>query len=67
MRTTLNISDELLGEVMKLSGVSSKTRVIEMALKEYMRKLKREEIKGAYGNLDLDVDIMMVRAGEKDE
>lgn len=40
MRTTLNISDELLGEVMKLSGVLNKTRVIEMALREFMRKLK---------------------------
>ncbi len=42
MRTTLNISDDLIAELMKLSGISSKTRAIEPALSDFVRKLKRK-------------------------
>jgi len=57
MRTTLNISDALIKELLKLSGKNNKTEVITIALKEYLRKLKRNNIKKAYGRLKFDIDI----------
>ncbi len=67
MRTTLNISDHLIVELMRLSGVSSKTEAIELAMSDFVRKLKREKIKSSCGKLDLKVDIMKLRNMESDE
>ncbi|VAX34940.1 hypothetical protein MNBD_UNCLBAC01-681 [hydrothermal vent metagenome] len=64
MRTTLNISDVLMVDLMKLVDVSSKTKAIELAIKEFIRKLKREKLKKACGQLDLNVDIMKLREKE---
>jgi Arc/MetJ family transcription regulator len=67
MRTTLNLDEELIAESMKLSGVSNKTRVIEMALSDFVRKLKREKIKESCGKFDLNVDIIKLRESELDD
>ena len=67
MRTTLNIDDVLIAESIKLSGVSNKTRVIELALLDFVRKLKREKIKESCGKLNLKVDIIKLRKRELDE
>lgn len=67
MRTTLNLDEDLIAESMKLSGVSNKTRVIEMALSDFVRKLKREKIKESCGEFDLNVDIIKLRESELDE
>lgn len=67
MRTTLNIDDALIAESIKLSGVSNKTKVIELALLDFVRKLKREKIKESCGKLNLKVDIIKLRKSELDE
>jgi len=67
MRTTLNIDDALIAESIKLSGVSNKTKVIELALLDFVRKLKREKIKESCGKLNLKVDIIKLRKRELDE
>ena len=67
MRTTLDISDDLILESTRLSGLSNKTKVIEMALSDFIRKLKRANIKKSYGKLDLKVDILKLRERELDE
>lgn len=61
MRTTLNLSDNLMQEVTKLSGIGNKTKLIETALSEYMRKLKRDKVRQAFGKLRLDIDIVNLR------
>lgn len=65
MRTTLDLSDRLMQEVMKLSGIGNKTLLIETALSEYMRKLKRDRIKNSFGKLALDIDIVELRNGDR--
>ena len=67
MRTTLNIDKELIAESLKLSGMSNKTKVIELALSDFVRKLKREKIKESCGKLNLNVDIIKLRERELDE
>ena len=67
MRTTLNIKDDLIIESMKLAGISNKTKVIEMALSDFVRKLKRAKIKESCGKLKLDVDILKLRKEELNE
>jgi Arc/MetJ family transcription regulator len=43
MKMTMHIDEEVLAEVMKITGVPSKTKAVETALKEMVRKatLKR--------------------------
>jgi len=67
MRTTLNISDHLMMELVKLSGISNKTKAIELALSDFVRKLKRENIKNSCGKLRLNVDIAKLRESELHE
>lgn len=52
MRTTLDIDDNLLKEIMKTSGAKTKKGAIVIALKEYLRTKRREELKEMIGNYD---------------
>ena len=64
MKTTLNINNDLIKESMKLSGISNKTKIIELALVGFVRKFKREKIKESCGKLKLKVDIVKLREKE---
>ena len=44
MRTTLNINPELLESVKELSGASTKTQAVEIALQEFVHLKKRQEL-----------------------
>lgn len=52
MRTTIDIDDELLKEVMEKSGAKSKKNAIVTAMKDYLRLKRREELKNLIGNYD---------------
>jgi Arc/MetJ family transcription regulator len=67
MRTTLNIKDNLITESMKLAGIANKTKVVEMALTDFVRKMKREKIKKSCGKLKLDMDVLKLREEELNE
>lgn len=56
MRTTLNISAELLDEIARLSGIRSKTAVIDAALREMLDRLRREKLKRAWGKIAVDLE-----------
>jgi hypothetical protein len=49
MRMTLNVPDELISAAMKNAEVQNKTAVIVEALKEYVRKKKRERLMALRG------------------
>lgn len=67
MRTTLNLNEKLISQAMELSEIPNKTRVIELALSDFVRKLKRERVKWAEGKIRIDPDYEQLRAGEPDE
>jgi Arc/MetJ family transcription regulator len=52
MRTTIDIDDDLISEVMKISGIKTKKKAVLVALREYLRYKKIEELKSLIGNYD---------------
>lgn len=54
MRATLNIPDELISEVQKLSGEKSKTKAIVSAMQEFVREKKLRKILELRGKIKID-------------
>jgi len=52
MRTTIDINEELINDVMKKAGVRTKKDAILTALKDYLKHKKVEELKGLIGNYE---------------
>ena len=52
MRTTFEINEELLREIMKVSKAKTKKGAIVIALKEYLKAKRREELKNMIGSYD---------------
>lgn len=50
MRTTIDINEELLRDVMKSAGVRSKKDAVVIALKDYLKHKQIDELKGLIGN-----------------
>jgi len=67
MRTTLNISENVLGEIARLSGVKCKTEIIDRALHEMLNRLRRQKLKGAWGKITVDLDVRKLRQRELGE
>lgn len=56
MRATLNISEELIKKVQKLSGEKSKTKAIAVAMEEYVRQKKTRDLLSLKGKIALAFD-----------
>jgi metal-responsive CopG/Arc/MetJ family transcriptional regulator len=56
MRATLNIPDDLISEVQKISKEKSKTRAIVTAMKTYVQDRKMVELRALRGKVPLDYD-----------
>ena len=56
MRATLNIPDDLLSEVQKITGEKSKTKAITTAMKEYIRQKKIKELIALRGKIHIAYD-----------
>ncbi len=52
MRTTVEINDALLKEVIMQSGEKTKKAAIVTAMKDYLRFKKLQELKGLIGNYE---------------
>jgi Arc/MetJ family transcription regulator len=60
-RTTLEIDDALLEAAMHLSGATTKTEAIELALRELVRQRERELLRQELGTFELDLDLAELR------
>ncbi len=56
MRATLNIPDDLMTEVQKLSGEKSKTKAIVAAMEEFVRDKKVKKLLSLRGKIQIDYD-----------
>jgi hypothetical protein len=56
MRATLNIPDDLMSEVQKLSGEKSKTKAIVTAMEEFVRIKKVKKLLSLRGKIQIDYD-----------
>jgi len=62
MKTTLDIDDAMLKEVMEVSKSRTKKGAIVTALNEYLRLMKRQELKDLIGNYkDFDLTLNDLR------
>jgi Arc/MetJ family transcription regulator len=52
MRTTIDINADLINEVMNKAGAKTKKEAIVIALRDYLRFKKIEELKELIGNYD---------------
>jgi len=56
MRATLNIPDDLISEVQKISGEKSKTKAITIAMQEFVKQKKLKELIALKGKIQIDYD-----------
>jgi hypothetical protein len=54
MRATLNIPDDLISEVQKLSGETSKTKAIVTAMQEFVKEKKLRNILELRGKITIE-------------
>lgn len=54
MRATLNIPDDILAEVQKISGEKSKTKAIVIAMKEFIREKKIRDLIALRGKIQIE-------------
>jgi len=67
MRTTLNISEDKLRKISRLSGMKSKTAIIDAALREMLDRLRRERLKGVWGKIAVDPGMREFKRRERGE
>jgi Arc/MetJ family transcription regulator len=67
MRTTINIDKILLEEALKLSNVRTKKKLIDLSLKEFVRRRHLEKLKNRLGKYDLSLDLSSLEEMRKDE
>ena len=54
MRATLNIPDDLMKVVQQISGETSKTKVITIAMQEYIRQKKIKALIALRGKIQIE-------------
>ena len=54
MRTTLDVDESLLKEVVTLTGEKTKGKAVSKALAAYVRHQRIQKLRGMLGTLDLD-------------
>jgi len=57
VRTTVDLDEELVREVMDLLGVKTKRQAIQRSLEALVQQKKRERLRSKLGNLDLDLSL----------
>jgi Arc/MetJ family transcription regulator len=67
MRTTINVKDDLMEALMKRAMVNSKTKAIELAIKEYLEKQAIEDLIALSGQIRIDLDWEKEEKAELDE
>ena len=56
MRTTLNLNEALIKELMTATNAKTKTEAIHQALSEFVRRQKRQRLKALSGKIHFDLD-----------
>ena len=64
MRTSINIQDDLMNELLARTKAKTKTKAVELAIKEYIEKKSIEDLISLSGKVNIDLDW---RKEEEDE
>lgn len=57
MRTTLNLPDALINDLVIETGERNKTRLIRIALEDMLRAIKRKKLINLSGKMELDLTV----------
>lgn len=55
MRATLNIPDVLISDLLKVTGEKTKTRAICLAIRDFIRRKRREKLLSLSGKIHFDL------------
>ena len=67
MRTTINVSDELMDALLETTKSRTKTQAIEIAIREYLDKKAIEDLISLSGKINIDPDWRKDEEAELDE
>ena len=67
MRTTLNIKDDILKEVIRLTGAKNKSQAVNQVLYEYIREKQIKNLLNLKGRLHLENNWEKLREMELNE
>lgn len=56
MRTTINIQDDLMDALLAHTKAKTKTKAIELAIKDYIEKKSIEDLISLSGKINVDLD-----------
>jgi len=65
MRTNIVIDDELMSQVLKLTGLRTKREAVELALKALLKLTQQEGIRAYRGKLDWEGDLDDMRTDKR--
>ena len=66
MRTTVDLDEKLVREVMNLLGVKTKRQAIRRSLEALVQQQKRERLRTKLGNLELDLSLEELKGMRQD-
>lgn len=67
MRATISIDDKLFEEAKRLSSVKTKKELIDLSLREFIRRRRLEHLAGLYGSKLVDLTVEDVEAFRRDD
>ena len=54
MRTTLNLNEDVINQVMHFTGTTNRSEAVNVVLEAYVREKKKQKILGMKGKLNLE-------------
>lgn len=67
MRSTIDIDERLLEEAKKLTRLRTKKEVVNLSLKELIRKKRREDLADLFGSSIVDITLKDLEKLREDE
>ncbi|WP_111671336.1 type II toxin-antitoxin system VapB family antitoxin [Algoriphagus litoralis] len=61
MRTNIEINQNLIEEIMKMTSIKTKKEAVHLALEEFLRRLKLNELAGMAGEIEWEGDLEEMR------
>jgi len=55
MRATLNLSDDLIQQLLQITGEKKKTKAICLAIEDYIRRKRREKLLSLSGKVQFEL------------
>jgi Arc/MetJ family transcription regulator len=67
MRTTINIKDDLMQALLSHTKAKTKTKAVELSIREYIEKKSIEDIISLSGRITIDPDWQKMEEAEQNE